>query len=172
MNPPKKNTNEILYKLELSNDDKDDIILIAIKSNMPDYKIAYHLNRHLNIKFCKVIPEISVEDKGTSYFRSFKYEDEKNYLVWRLFENKSCYTENINHGTLALFEKNEEALGTTNYLIPEWRTIDYFLLIENTDFLFDTESLLERIQNIPNISTQFEVAIDSLNIKSQKNLIF
>ena len=61
---------------------------------------------------------------------------------------------------------------TTRYLITEWKNIDFFILINNADFLFDTDELLEKIQNIQNISTQFIVDIDSLSTKSQKNLIF
>src|SRR5690554_892750 len=104
----KKNINKVLYRLD-HDDDQDDFLLIAIKSNMPDYKIAFHLNKYLNIRLCKVIPEITVEDNGKSYFRSFKYEDEKNYLIWRLFENKSNHTDKINEAGHHLFDTNEEA---------------------------------------------------------------
>ena len=72
---------------------------------MPDYKMAYHLNRHLGVRFNKVLPEIWVEENGTSYFRSFEYEDEKNHLIWRLFENKSNHTETDNKMANALLKQ-------------------------------------------------------------------
>ncbi|MEG1021344.1 MAG: IPExxxVDY family protein [Myroides sp.] len=172
MTPQKKNTNEVLHKLDFIDDDKDDIVLIAIKSNMPDYKMAYSLNRYLGVQFKKVLPEISLTENVTAFFRSFIFQDHKNHLIWRLFENKSNYTENDTDEGYSLFKNNEELFAATHYLIPEWKNIDFFILIENTDFLFETEELLEKLQNIKNISTQFIVDIDSLNIKSQKNLIF
>lgn len=172
MIPQKKNTNEILHKLDLSDEDNEDIVLIAIKSNMPDYKMAYHLNRSLAVKFEKVLPEISLTDNETAFFRSFMYQDHKNHLIWRLFENKSNYTENDTNEGYSLFKNNEDVFTATHYLIPEWKNIDFFILIENIDFLFNTDELLKKLQNIKNISTLFLVDIDSLNIKSQKNLIF
>lgn len=172
MTPQKKNTNEVLHKLDFIDDDKDDIVLIAIKSNMPDYKMAYYLNRDLRVKFKKVLPEISLTDNGTSFFRSFIFNDYKNHLIWRLLENRSNHTENDTDEGYSLFNNNEDVFAATHYLIPEWKNIDFFILIENTDFLFNTDELLEKLQNIKNISTQFVVDIESLNIKSQKNLIF
>ncbi len=172
MTPQKKNTTEIFYKLDDIDDDEDNHILIAVKSNMPDYKMAYSLNKNLAVKFKKVLPEISLTENATAFFRSFIYRDHKNHLIWHLFENKSNYTENDTTPSYSLFEDNEEQFEATHYLIPEWKNIDFFIMIENADFLFDTEELLEKLQNIKNISTQFIVDMDSLNIKSQKNLIF
>jgi len=172
MTPQKKNSNEILHKLNFIDEDENDHVLIAIKSNVPDYKVAYSLNRHLGVKFKKVMPEISLTETVTAYFRSFIYQDYKNHLVWRFFENRSHYTENDPGEGYLLFKNDEELFKETHFLIPEWKTIDYFLLIENADFLFNTESLQEKLHNIKNISASFQVDIDSLNIKSQKNLIF
>ncbi len=168
----RKNTNEIIYKLDDMSDCNEDIVLVAIKSNMPDYKMAYCLNRYLGVHFHKVSPEISLTDNGTAFFRSFKYEDQKNHLTWRLFENKSNFSENNEDVNHSLFHTDDEVFNATNYLIPEWKNIDFFMLIENADLLFNTDELLEKLQNIKNISTQFIVDMDSLSIKSQKNLIF
>ncbi len=172
MTPPKKNTTEIIHKLYDDDTYNDDIVLIALKSNMPDYKMAYCLNKQLGVHFKKVIPEISINDNGTAFFRSFNYHDQKNHLIWRLFENKSNFVENSENVNFSLFNSNDEGFYATNYLIPEWKTIDFFILIENIDFLFNAEELLEKIQTIKNISTQFIIDMDTLSSKSQKNLIF
>lgn len=150
MTPQKKNTNEVLHKLDFIDDDKDDVVLIAIKSNIPDYKMAYYLNRYLGIQFKKVLPEISLTDNVTAFFRSFVYQDYKNHLIWRLLENKSNYTENDTNEGYSLFKNNEDLFAATHYLIPEWKNIDFFILIQNTDFLFNTDELLEKLQNIKN----------------------
>ena len=168
----KKITNEVVHKLELCDDTNDDILIIAVKSNMPDYKMAYQLNKYLKTKFSKVSPELTIEDNGTAYFRSFEFDDEYQHLTWRLFENKSNHKESVAVETLALFDTEDHGISTTSYLIPEWKSIDYFILINNIDYLFNIDELIEKIQNIPNISTQFVVDIDSLSTKSQKNLIF
>lgn len=168
----KKNTADIVHKLENYDDDSEEIILIALKSNLPDYKLAYILNRDLGLYFKKVIPEISLTDNGTAFFRSFHFNDLKNHLSWRLFENQANHSENHTGDHFSLFNKADEGLLATNYLIPEWKTIDFFMLIENADDLFDVDDLLEKLQSIKNISTFFCVDTNSLSAKSQKNLIF
>lgn len=171
MTPQKKNTNEILYKLDA--DTTEDILLIAIKSNMPDFKIAYHFNRNLNLKFEKQRSEITVKsDHSIIHFRNFLYQDYKNHLIWRLIENKSCYSISNLEQTGPLFDDESDLFTSTDFLIQEWKTIDYFIIIENVDYLFNEDELLSKIEKVKNISTQFPVDFDSLSIKSQKNLIF
>lgn len=171
MTPHKKNTNEILYKLDA--DTTEDILLIAIKSNMPDFKIAYHFNRNLNLKFEKQRSEITVKsDHSIIHFRNFLYQDHKNHLIWRLIENKSCYSISNLEQTGPLFDDESDLFTSTDFLIQEWKTIDYFIIIENVDYLFNEDELLSKIEKVKNISTQFPVDFDSLSIKSQKNLIF
>lgn len=173
MTPSKKNTGEIVHKLDYDEDDHEHIVLIAIKSNMPDYKMAYHLNRSLGIRLEKLQQEISLTtENGITYFRNFQYEDCKNHLNWRLIENKSNYSISNLEEAGPLFKDESDLFASTEYLIQEWKTIDYFILVENADHLFDEVELLEKLDKIKNVSTQFVVEPDSLSIKSQKNLIF
>lgn len=168
----KKNTNEILYKLD-HDDDYDDILLIAIKSNMPDYKMAFHLNKILKVHFQKLQQEISLTtENGINYFRNFKFRDHKNHLIWRLIENKSNYSiSNLEKGGF-LFNGESDLFSSTEFLISEWKSIDFFLQIENIDDCFDSNDILKKLEEINNISTQFIVDMESLSTKSQKNLIF
>lgn len=171
MTPQKKNTPEILYKLEV--DQTEDLIIIAIKSNMPDYKMAYHLNRNLHSKFEKVVKEVSViTENGITYFRHFLFNDTMNHLTWRLIENKSNYSISNVENTGPLFNTESDLFTSTDFLVPEWKTIDYFILIENADYIFNPQDLLNQLDQIKNISTHFIVDYDSLSLKSQKNLIF
>jgi len=168
----KKNTTDIIYKLEDFDNDNDETILIALKSNLADYKMAYVLNRDLGLYFKKVIPEISLTENGTAFLRSFYFNDLKNHLSWRLFENQANHSEENAQLDFSLFNDADEAFLAINYLIPEWKNIDFFILIENVDELFNVDEFLEKLQKIKNISTFFTVDIASLSAKSQKNLIF
>ncbi len=168
----KKNTNEVLYRLD-HDDDQDDVLLIAIKSNMPYYKMAYHLNKELKLQLQKLLQEVSlITENGTNCFRHFKYKDQKKHLIWRLIENKSNYSISLLEKTGTLFGGESELFSATEYLIPEWKNIDFFLRIENVDAYFEEDQLQLQLENINNISTHFIVDIASLSIKSQKNLIF
>jgi|SRR5690554_3437289 len=167
-----KNTNEVLYRLD-HDDDQEDVLLIAIKSNMPDYKMAYYLNKNLKLRLQKISEEVSLTtENGINYFRHFKYKDQKNHLVWRLIENKSNYSIGLLEKTGMLFGGESDLFSATEYLIPDWKTIDFFLRIENVDLYFEEEQLQLQLENINNVSTHFIVDIASLSTKSQKNLIF
>lgn len=169
----KKNTTEILHKLDYDEDDQNNVVLIAIKSNMPDYKIAYHLNKTLHLRLEKVVQEISlITENGVNYFRHFFYEDCNRHLVWRLIENKSNTSISLLENAGSLFQSSEDLFAATEFLIPEWKTIDFFICIENADFFFDEEALVQQLDEIKNISTHFAVDVESLSIKSKKNLIF
>lgn len=168
----KKNTNEVLYRLD-HDDEQDDVLLIAIKSNMPDYKMAYYLNKSLKLRLEKFLQEISLTtENGTNYFRHFKYKDQKNHLIWRLIENKSNYSIGLLEKTGMLFGGESDLFSATEYLLPEWKNIDFFLQVENIDPYFEGEQLQLQLENINNVSTHFVVDITTLSIKSQKNLIF
>ncbi|MBA5793069.1 IPExxxVDY family protein [Flavobacterium sp. xlx-214] len=173
MVPIKKNTNEILHKLDYDDTDYEEILLIAIQSNMPDYKMAYHLNKNLNIQFQKVHPEITLtSENGVTYLRHFLYEDCKNHLNWRLIENKSNYSISQLDKKESLFVDPNDLFSTTEYLVPEWKTIDYFLQIENADDFFQMDEIENQLNKIKNISMYFVVDIESLSAKSKKNILF
>ena len=91
--------------------------------------------------------------------------DEKNDVVWTLIENKTTII-NSNKQTTSLFEQ----VDITVFLLPEFKKADYLIKIENIDYGFDSESIIEKIQEIKNVTTAY--AIDITNLKSKNNLIF
>jgi hypothetical protein len=55
-------------------------------------------------------------------------------------------------------------------LIPELKTADYLLKIDNIDSSFKSEEVIQKISTIQNVSTIYKV--DTTNLKSINNLIF
>ncbi len=55
-------------------------------------------------------------------------------------------------------------------LIPELKTADYLLKIDNVEPNFKSEEIIQNISTIPNVSTVYKVDTD--NLKSINNLIF
>lgn len=171
----KKNTTKVLHRLDYD-ENHDDVLLIAIKSNMSDYKMAYHINQTVGLKLQKPLRKDIVSGNTSvsevDKFHYFTYKDLDNHLVWWLIENKYIQSVDESNDGKTLFDNEADRFDSTEYLVPEWKSIDFFLLVENTDVFFDEDELLSKLESINNISTQFVIDRTTLSTKSQQNLIF
>ena len=155
-----------IHKIQINDFVSDDYELIAVHSSLDDYKLAYMLNKELGVQLSKnlVYVEIAIPE-GKSAFSNYIFDDEKNDVVWTLIENKTTII-NSNKQTTSLFEQ----VDITVFLLPEFKKADYLIKIENIDYGFESESIIEKIQEIKNVTTAY--AIDITNLKSKNNLIF
>ncbi len=164
--------NKNIVKLQLDDFLLPDFELIALKTSLEDYKMAFQLNLCLGLKCCKMPQGICLKNAhGVSAFSAYLFEDEKNHLKWRLIENKSVIhlrsEGEVNH---PLFHGLNEDISTTAFLIPELKAFDYLLQIEDTDDFFDIQSVLQQLQQIKPVAAVHRVDIDT--IKTINNLIF
>ncbi len=155
-----------IHKIQINDFVSDDYELIAVHSSLDDYKLAYMLNKELGVQLSKnlVYVEIAIPE-GKSAFSNYIFDDEKNDVVWTLIENKTTII-NSNKQTTSLFEQ----VDITVFLLPEFKKADYLIKIENIDYGFDSQSIVDKIQEIKNVTTAY--AIDITNLKSKNNLIF
>lgn len=155
-----------IHKIQINDFISDDYELIAIHSTTEDYKLAFLLNGVLGTQLKKNNSNIEITiPEGKSSFSNFLFDDEKNDIVWSLIENKTTILTPKNKSS-QLFDNVE----ITVFLLPEFKKADYLLKIENIDYEFDEEAMLEKILSIKNITTVY--AIDTTNLKSKNNLIF
>jgi replicative DNA helicase len=158
-----------MANLKLTIDDfySSDFELIAIHTSLEDYKLAFNINKTLELSLSKSQKEISIKsNEEIGFFSWFCYDDSKHDLGWNLLANKTTVaSEQLNVG---LF--NETAFAVQMHLIPELKKADYLLKIENLDHRFDTKKVIRKISEINQISTTYIVDIE--NIKSINNLIF
>lgn len=171
----RKNTTKVIHRLDYD-ENHYDVLLIALKSNMPDYKMAFLINQTIGLKLQKPIRKDIVSKKTSTIkvdkFHYFNYKDIDNHLVWWLIENKYIRSRDESNKDKTLFDNETDIFDATEYLVPEWKSIDFFLLVENIDDFFDEEELLSKLESINKISTQFIVDRTTLSTKSQQNLIF
>ncbi len=139
--------------------------LIAIHSHLEDYRLAYFLNQLLKAKFKKIKQTIDF-DKDVSY-GIFEWDDLYQDTVWSLISNTSIVQVH-REVTTDLFADSKSSV--TNYLIPEYKNVDYFIKIDNGDFFKHTDSTIKKINEITQITMAYQVSPDEL--KSKNNLIF
>lgn len=130
------------YELDL------DFVLIAITSQLKDYMLCFKLNRQLNINFYKIDELIIENNSGEQFFSMYYYQIPETETDFYLLANK----------------------GDSGYLIPEMKTVDYFILIRNYISEEEITELINGINKLPEVLVAIEV--DPKRLKSKENLIF
>ena len=159
------------YKLILEEDFNDDFSLLAIHCSEDAYKMAYLLNRNLGLKLHRRRTDLDFSKQGLEIsFPWYEFEDEQEYTAYDLLSNKhkTVAARTVASGGLFGGEDSEEMV--IEYLIPEFRNVDYFLKISSDSLQLPLRKLVHDINEINEVISVYTVEIDQL--KSKHNLIF
>lgn len=137
-------------------------LLIGISSHEKDYRLCWAINKKLDIELAK---QDSFEIKGKkqttpSFFSFFLFENPDAFREYVVVANLS---ESKDASSDSLFKENE-------YLIPEQKMMDYFLIVRGELEEDESEDILNKLREINVIQTA--VRIDVTSLKSKQNLIF
>ncbi len=149
----------------------DDYELIAIHCSLASYRVAFLLNKNLNLKLYRKKEDINFEYNDlTANFPLYQYDDHFQYSTYSLignkFQSKITSKNQISEGLFTTIENTY----TTKYLIPELKNVDYFLKIETEASNFSSKSLLIDMLAISQIITAYP--LEYATLKSKNNLIF
>ena len=135
-----------------------DYKLIAVHSALDDYRLAYFLNKILQLQLAKENQKASLLDTVSGkYFSYYFWENPLLGTAWHCIGNKLLIEKEMH--TLSLFESTT----SLTYLIDKFKKVDYFLKID-TERRIDTTSLLSKISEIP-ATTAYTIDTDTLNNK-------
>ena len=125
-----------------------DFSLWAIASSLKDYRICWHLNNTLGIEFERRDDlEIATARGRTLWFSLFAHNDSVQKLTYYLIGNR-CETE---------------------YLVPELRGNDFFLMIKGFLKKEEGRELITRLRSITGLQAVF--SIEPSKLSSVHNLI-
>jgi hypothetical protein len=142
--------------------------LMAIHCGLEDYRLAYLINKFLGITLTRKSSDLDFK-KGQISYSIYEWEDHKQLITWSLVSN-ICKTEELQKQNYKSLFDTQEKIIKTFHLLPEYKTVNYFLKIES-EFSFSKEKfILDRILKIPQVATAY--SIDSSQLKSKDNLIF
>ncbi|WP_241492486.1 IPExxxVDY family protein [Lacinutrix himadriensis] len=144
-----------------------DYALIGIHCSIEDYRLAYLLNKYLGLNLKR--KSVDIEYKDTSCYSIFEWEDEKQLTVWNLISNISKIEVNDTVDVTSLFV-NEEKFTKTNYLVPEYKKVNFILKISDDPNQHLEKQALNKILEIPRVVTAF--GIDANKLKTTDQLIF
>ncbi|WP_028891428.1 IPExxxVDY family protein [Tenacibaculum sp. 47A_GOM-205m] len=154
-----------IYEVNINDFSNDDYTLIGIHTTLNDYRLAYLLNKHLQVNFRRANYDLDFFQKNIeSSYIVYEYANTKLDQDWFLISNVFKYT--LETESISLFGQSD----STSYLIPEKKKVDFFLKIEG-EFDYDfIVKLIEKINQVPQIITSYEIEVNSL--KSKDFLIF
>ncbi|OCB77317.1 IPExxxVDY family protein [Flavobacterium crassostreae] len=161
-----------VHKLNLGEFDEIDYYLIAIHTSLEDYRLAFFINQILPIRLAKSNNEIQIHIKeGETSFARYHHYDSENDINWDLIQNKNEVVLKKTSPISELFSDQAMVSSKKVFLLPEFKTVDYFLKIENTpEHTIDLPQIKSKLNAINNISTVY--TIETNQIKSKNNLIF
>ncbi len=126
-----------------------DFVLLGIVSLEKFHRLVWLINKQLGYQFVHSGEiEFLEHDLAGSAFTKYEFADEINHLELTLFENRD----------------------DSNYLVPEMRTVDYFMMIKGALDFLDIKDLTTNLKPIDSI--QLITEIDHQKLKSKQNLIF
>jgi hypothetical protein len=158
------------HKLVLEDVFEETFKLFAIHCSVEEFKIAFLLNKHLDLRLARSRQDIDFQLKDMrSLFALYTYEDLHKYCTFHLISNisKAEYQSTAEFNTL--FGENQTSFKRS-YLLPEYKEVDFFLKIEEETNMISESLLLEKIKEIPQVSMVYSIEQDK--IKSKENLIF
>ena len=154
------------HKLNL-NQFPENYHLIAIHSGLDEFRLAFFLNKKLNIGLKRKNNDIYLAEQDANYSQ-YEYLDETKYLKWIFFSNKSLVLEKNSEEDLSLFGLRNTASNEMT-LLSQQKSVDYFLIIENIVNKKYVDKVLKKISEISGVITSF---ISENRLENKENLIF
>ena len=129
--------------------------------------MAYLLNQSLGLNLRRKSEDLDFEYLKSSY-SIFEWNNSSQYVTWNLVSNV-CKKEEDSLYSTGLFQSEEKVIKTFN-LVPEYKTVDYFIKISEEIQNVNDKLILNRLQRIPQIVTSY--AVNPSQVKSKDHLIF
>ena len=155
------------HKLNL-NQFSENYYLIAIHSDLDEFRLAFFLNDKLCIGLIRKNNDIILHENKSNY-SIYEYLDEAMFLKWIFFSNKSLVAEKTSNNELLNLFSQENIVQNEISLINQPKGVDYFLVIENVKNKIYVEKVLKKISEIRGVITAF---ISDKKLENKENLIF
>ncbi|MFD2832143.1 IPExxxVDY family protein [Gramella sp. AN32] len=148
----------------------EEFYLIGIYSSMESFKMAYLLNKFLNVKLTREEHDIDFNHANyEAIYALYSYKEPNAYFSLHLVANKFKGEPKKILSSGSLFSE-EEIRPQQVYLIPERKKVDYFLKISEELPRKEFVKILTKIGQIPQVQASY--AFDANELKSKQNLIF
>ncbi len=160
-----------LQKLVLDELFDEDYSLVAIHCSEEAYKLAFLINKHVGLRLQRMRIDLDYSVDGLEVtYPLFQFDNKSQYTTYYLVSNKCKSQVAQLNSAGGLFDSQETSKTVVNYLIPEFKKVDYFLKIESDAPLMPLRKTIALLNEIKEVISSY--SIETEKIKSKKNLIF
>ena len=142
-----------------------DYTLIGIHSALEDYRLAYFLNKNLDLNLQRFKDDLDFPSLNCR-FSLFKCEDEVTFTSWSLIANRHVTVSNVLPSDNNLFGEETKVY----HLINEKKMVDYFIKINGALNHDELECIITKLNNTNKIITSYKINPNEL--VSKDYLIF
>ncbi len=150
--------------LTLDYENEHEYILIGIHATLEDYRLAFELNKALNIHLKRESQDLDFSTDNSS-FSLYRYDCSRTFSKWSLINNKYLFDAH-NTKDNYLFKEDYQI----NHLIHEKKQVDFFLKIESDFDNNEINEIIKNVNTIKNVITSYN--INPRTLKSKDFLIF
>jgi hypothetical protein len=137
--------------------------LIAVHCRLEDYRMAYLINKYLNLKLKRCQLDLDVNNFSSSY-AVYEWEEAEVYTSWHLISNVCRKEEDALQSSGSLFQEQQKILKTY-HLIPELKKVDFLLKIQSEALEVNERKIVSGLQQIPQVITAYSVTQESIKTK-------
>ncbi|SEA57636.1 IPExxxVDY family protein [Bizionia paragorgiae] len=148
--------------------EEEEFTLIGIHSNLEDFRLAYLINKQLEIHLYRKTEDIK-SDNLAAHYSIFEWIDQDQDTVWNLVSN-TCKIEMQQQPDSVDSLFGDGKTTKTYHLLPEYKRVNYLLKIESELDDDEQKLILNTIQEIKQVVMAH--FIDANQLKSKENLIF
>ena len=130
-----------------------DFKVLALISSVKAYKLAWAVNKLLNVQLCKS-EDIHFDLLNESNLCFTNYVFETEYYSLRMVKNKACEFNNV----------------SKPFFLPELKEYDFILMLGGEVFKEEYNIIIEKVKSLSIV--QYIKYIEVENLKSKENLIF
>jgi hypothetical protein len=129
-----------------------DYTLIGIHSALEDYRLAYFLNKNLDLHLVRFKDDLDFPSLNCR-FSLFKCEDEVTFTSWSLIANRHVTVSDVVPSNDNLFGEETKVF----HLINEKKMVDYFIKINRLMSQDELQIIITKLKNTVKIITSYEV---------------
>ncbi len=139
-----------------------DFQIIGLRSNLPDYKLAYKLNKRLKIQLTRKKNDLDLMiNKEIFFFAAYEFLSEEQKMIY-LLKNSVSKSSIEKKATLFDNKRGEKKF----FFIPELFYFDFFLKVRG----YNIDELTQKLKKIKNI--EITRNIELFTLKSINHFIF
>jgi len=129
---------------------------ICVHTPIPDYQMAYHINKAMPVHLKRRGEDFSAKDNGERY-PIFSYQNKKKGVHWHLISNKMKSADGSTEDNL-LFSSAE-----THYLFKQLTGVDYLLSVGNEE----SQAVQKKLAQIPDVQSCYSLPTAFKHLKQQ-----